>query len=295
MNELFVNIKVDREERPDVDKIYQTAHQLLTQRGGGWPLTMFLSADNQKPFFGGTYFPNEPRYGMPSFTDLLTKVASYHKEQGRDIREQGERLSEVLGQLMPQAAESDQALNDAPIKKLRQLLTDNFDYDYGGHGGAPKFPQPATIEWLLQAWRKTADDAEPDIDALFMATLTLTRMAEGGIYDHIGGGFCRYSVDRYWQIPHFEKMLYDNGPLLAAYSQAHLASGEKLFADTAHETADWMLADMRSPGGSFYSSRDADSEGEEGKYYVWTPEDVGALLNDELQIQIDGAVPIQRD
>jgi len=281
MNELFVNIKVDREERPDVDKIYQTAHQLLTQRGGGWPLTMFLGADDQRPFFGGTYFPNEARYGMPSFKELLAKVSSYYEENDGAIHEQGIRLNEVLNRLVPDAAADDLALTPAPAEKLRQLLSNNFDYDYGGHGGAPKFPNPGTIEWLLRAWKSTANDEEPDIDALFMATLTLTRMADGGIFDHVGGGFSRYSVDRYWQIPHFEKMLYDNGALLAAYSQAFLATGEPLFRETASRTADWMLADMQSPDGGFYSSRDADSEGEEGKYYVWTPDEVGALLDDE--------------
>jgi len=281
MNELFVNIKVDREERPDVDKIYQTAHQLLTQRGGGWPLTMFLSADDQRPFFGGTYFPNEARHGLPSFGELLAKVSSYYEENDGAIREQGVRLNEVLDRLVPEAAADGLALTPAPAEQLRQLLSKNFDYDFGGHGGAPKFPHPGTIEWLLRAWRRTSNDKEPDIDALFMATLTLTRMADGGIFDHVGGGFCRYSVDRYWQIPHFEKMLYDNGALLSTYSLAYLATGEELFRETASRTADWMLADMQSPNGGFYSSRDADSEGEEGKFYVWTPDEVGALLDDE--------------
>ena len=281
MNELFVNIKVDREERPDVDKIYQTAHQLLTQRGGGWPLTMFLSPEDQRPCFGGTYFPNEERYGMPSFGDLLRKVASYYADHSEEIKEQGARLVDVFDKLNPRSASGNLELTAEPVGKLRKRLTDSFDYDFGGHGGAPKFPHPGTIEWLLRAWRRTADDEEPDVDALFMASLTLKRMADGGIFDHVGGGFCRYSVDRYWQIPHFEKMLYDNGALLSAYALAHLATGEALFGATAQRTADWMLADMRSPEGSFYSAYDADSEGEEGKFYVWTPDEVRALVDDE--------------
>ncbi len=278
MNRLFVNIKVDREERPDVDNIYQTAHQLLMQRGGGWPLTVFLNAEDQRPFFAGTYFPNDARHGMPGFRELLAKVADYFNKNGGEIREQGERLSDVLARLDPPAASAGHMMTPAPIAKVREQVAGNFDQDYGGFGGAPKFPHPTTVDRLLRTWRSSASHAEPDLDALFMATLTLTRMAEGGIYDHVGGGFCRYSVDRYWQIPHFEKMLYDNGPLLAIYAQAFLATGEKLFADTANQTADWMLTDMRSPTGSFYSSRDADSEGEEGMYYVWTPDEIAALL-----------------
>ena len=281
MNERFVNIKVDREERPDIDRIYQTAHQILTQRGGGWPLTMFLDPEDQRPFFGGTYFPNEARYGMPSFGDLLRKVSSYYADHGDDIRDQGARLVDVFDKLIPESAPGDLVMNAEPVDKLRKLLTDSFDYDFGGHGGAPKFPHPATIEWLLRAWRRTADDEEPDVDALFMASLTLTRMADGGIFDHVGGGFCRYSVDRYWQIPHFEKMLYDNGALLSAYALAHQATGEALFGHTARRTADWMLADMRAADGGFYAAYDADSEGEEGKFYVWTPDEVRALIDDE--------------
>ena len=281
MNEHFINVKVDREERPDLDKIYQTAHQLLTQRPGGWPLTMFLHPESQRPFFGGTYFPKDARYGMPSFSDLLLRVADYYRNHQEEVREQGERLVEVFDKLDPPPAGDAAELDEASLDGAREKVGGSFDREYGGVGNQPKFPHPTTLDWLLRHWRRTSHGEEPDVDALFLVSLTLTRMAEGGIYDHLGGGFCRYSVDRYWQIPHFEKMLYDNGPLLALYAQSFLASGDPLYARIANETAAWMLTDMRAPNGGFYSTRDADSEGEEGRYYVWTPEEVRKLVNDE--------------
>ena len=277
MNDLFVNVKVDREERPDIDRIYQTAHQLITQRAGGWPLTMFIDPDDQRPFFGGTYFPNTARYGMPSFTELLESVSRYYREQRDEAKSQGARIKEVFDKLEPPAS-PDTQLTGEPLAGAHAVLSQQFDRDFGGFGNAPKFPHPVTIDFLLRQWRGSANDSEPDIESLFMATLTLKRMADGGIFDHVGGGFCRYSVDKYWQIPHFEKMLYDNGPLLALYAQAWLATGEESFRDTAVLTADWMLADMVSPEGGFYSARDADSEGEEGLYYLWTREAVKDLL-----------------
>jgi len=281
MNELFVNIKVDREERPDIDKIYQTAHQLMTQRPGGWPLTVFINPDDQRPFFAGTYFPKDARYGMPAFSDLLQRISDYFAENQEEVRSQGQQLQDIFGTLEPKTIDNDFELNGEPLHAARQKIAQSFDREFGGIGTAPKFPHPENFDRLLRHWRASVNEPEPDIDALFMLSLTLTRMAEGGIYDQLGGGFYRYSVDRYWQIPHFEKMLYDNGPLLALYAQAFLATGDKLFRRIASETADWMLSDMQSPQGGFYSTRDADSEGEEGLYYVWTPDEVRKLLDSE--------------
>jgi uncharacterized protein len=276
MNELFVNVKVDREERPDLDKIYQLAQQMLTHGSGGWPLTMFLTPAEQ-PFFGGTYFPREPRYGMPAFRDLLRRVADYYREQGAEIEAQNQQLAAAFAAMMPAPA-AHAVLDGAPLAEGRAALERSFDTTFGGFSGAPKFPHPHSIERCMRQWYATAAGPTPDLKALYMASLTLTRMAEGGLYDQLGGGFARYSVDGSWMIPHFEKMLYDNAQLLCEYSRAHLATGEALFATVARETADWVLRDMRSPEGGFYSSLDADSQGHEGKFYVWTPGEVQSLL-----------------
>ena len=280
MNDLFINIKVDREERPDIDRIYQIAQQMLTQRSGGWPLTMFLTPDEQKPFFGGTYFPNEARCGLPAFKDLLPRVAGYYRDHEKDLRAQNDALMSAFANLNPPVAANDTQLTDAPLKADRALLAKTFDSHSGGFGGAPKFPQPKTLERLLRDWHASANAPEPDLHALYMATLTLRRMGEGGINDQLGGGFCRYSVDEYWMIPHFEKMLYDNGALLAVYSEAATASGDEFYARVAAAAAAWTIREMQSPEGGYYSSFDADSEGHEGKFYVWDRDAVRQALTE---------------
>ncbi len=280
MNELFVNIKVDREERPDIDRIYQSAHHLMMRRGGGWPLTVFLTPDERVPFFAGTYFPKDQRYGIPSFTEVLTRVAEYFRRRPPELQQQGPALREALASIEATVSADRAALNGTPLKALREILARQFDSEFGGFGEPPKFPHPTSIEQLLRCWWHSSGSAEPDVHGLYMCALTLRRMAEGGIYDHLGGGFSRYSVDRYWTIPHFEKMLYDNGPLLALNAWLFQVGGDEVFRRVAEQTADWVLRDMRSPEGAFYSSLDADSEGEEGRFYVWTPGQVRALLTD---------------
>ncbi len=285
MNQLFVNIKVDREERPDLDKIYQVSHQLLTRRPGGWPLTMFLDPKDLKPFFGGTYFPLEPRYGMPSFKQLITQVAHYFDGHHDDIAQQNKRLSDALASLEP-ATDDHALITPDPLRKARAALGEVFEEHFGGFGNAPKFPHPTNLERLLRDYAASlharADERSaprPDTEALQMVVFTMSRMINGGLYDQLGGGFCRYSVDDMWMIPHFEKMLYDNGPLLGLCTQAWQIVGEPLFHRAAVETAQWVMREMQSDDGGYYSTLDADSEGEEGKYYVWTPESAKAVLS----------------
>ncbi len=267
MNELFVNIKVDREERPDIDKIYQLAHQALNRRGGGWPLTMFLSPEDQVPFFAGTYFPKQPRYGMPGFVQVLQQVRAWWDRQRDQVRQQNASLAGFLDNF-ENAADSDVDLEETAIKAALARIDAGFDSRHGGHMGAPKFPHCPEMELLLDLGRPDPVD------------LTLRRMADGGIHDQIGGGFCRYSVDERWEIPHFEKMLYDNAQLLPLYAELHNPTRHDGFKAVTRDLIAWLGREMIGPDHGFYSALDADSQGEEGKFYVWERDEVRALLDD---------------
>jgi uncharacterized protein len=272
MNEHFVNIKVDREERPDIDSIYMAAVQAIT-RHGGWPMTVFLTPDGA-PFYGGTYFPPIPSRGMPSFQQLLLSVVDAYENRREEVLESAESVRDYLrsstAAVMPEAESSGTELLDSAAG----VLLSQLDRRFGGFGGAPKFPQAMNLEVLLRHHHRTGE-----ISALDGVELTCRQMANGGIYDQLGGGFSRYSVDGYWLVPHFEKMLYDNALLSRLYLETYQATGDAFYRRIAEETLDYVLRDMTSEEGGFYSSEDADSEGEEGKFYVWTPDELEATLD----------------
>ena len=286
MNQYFVNIKVDREERPDLDKIYQLAHQVLTRRPGGWPLTMFLDPVTHLPFFGGTYFPKQARYQLPGFMDLLRRIANVFETQRESLREQGDKLTQVFEELTV-TGEAEALPGQQVLIAAQDSLAQQYDPRHGGFGDAPKFPMPTAIGRILRHWAYGERRAERDRQGLDMAMTTLTQMARGGIYDHLGGGFCRYSTDRKWMIPHFEKMLYDNGPLLALYADALGVSRDELFASAVRETAQWVMREMQSPEGGYYAALDADSEGEEGKFYLWRRNEVKKLLTEDEYLVVE--------
>ena len=272
MNALFVNIKVDREERPDVDDIYMQAVQAIAGQGG-WPMTVFLLPDG-RPFYGGTYYPRVPRGGMPSFTQLMQSIHDAYRNQGDLLEKQADNLHQSLKRdVLGIGRIDDSGLTAELLDEATQRLKANIDRENGGFGTAPKFPNPISLEFLLRQHARTGDE-----EALRSVILSLQKMAKGGIYDQIGGGFARYSVDAYWLVPHFEKMLYDNAQLSRLYLHAWQISGQEFYKTIAEETYDYVLREMQDADGGFYSATDADSEGEEGKFFVWTIDELDEAL-----------------
>jgi uncharacterized protein len=273
MNENFVNVKVDREERPDLDQIYMTAVQMMT-RHGGWPLTVFLTPD-LVPFYGGTYFPPEDRHGMPGFPRVLTGVAEAYRAKPEEVRESA---AELLAELSRSGItrESNEPVATELLDSAASALARAYDARHGGFGGAPKFPPSMALEFLLRQHRRASDQFSIEI-----VRHTDRRMAEGGLYDQLGGGFHRYSTDARWLVPHFEKMLYDNALLSRHYLHAYQATGEEFFRRVVEETLDYVTREMTGPEGGFYSTQDADSEGVEGKFFVWGKREIEELLGAE--------------
>ncbi|MEE8074440.1 MAG: thioredoxin domain-containing protein [Candidatus Binatia bacterium] len=274
MNEHFVNIKVDREERPDLDEVYMTAVQMLTGRGG-WPMTVFLTPEG-KPFFGGTYFPPEDRHGVPGFPKVLKAGAQAYRERPQDVERSVRQILEALDRL-GKLAESARPFAREVTDHAAEQLSRSYDPEHGGLGRAPKFPNVGVLDLFLRTYRRSGNQRFLD-----MVTHSLTRMAEGGIYDHLGGGFHRYTVDEKWLVPHFEKMLYDNAQLIRIYVDVFRITKDPFFKRVTEETLDYLLREMFHPQGGFYSTQDADSEGVEGIYFVWSRNEVMGILGEEV-------------
>ncbi len=272
MNELFVNIKVDREERPDLDSIYMDAVVAISGHGG-WPMSVFLTPEGM-PFYGGTYYPPTPRHGMPSFEQVLKSIAHVYQHQKEDVHNNGAALLARMGAGLPSQGDGS-ALDPAVPELALQNLGRTFDWTHGGFGHAPKFPQPMTYDFLLRAYYRNRRAS-----SLEMVELTLHKMALGGMYDQLGGGFHRYSVDSIWLVPHFEKMLYDNALLARLYLHTYQLTGQPFYRRIVEETLDYVIREMTHPAGGFYSTQDADSEGEEGKFFLWTPEEIRSVLGE---------------
>ncbi len=275
MNELFINIKVDREERPDLDEIYMNAVQIMT-RQGGWPMTVFLTPD-LKPFYGGTYYPPTDRHGRPGFPKVMHAVSEAFNDKHTQILQQAEQITTHLAQMSNVADPHHHELTEELMTKAFQNYRSQFDSRHGGFGNAPKFPPSMGLPFLLRYWHHSGN-----ANALEMVELTLEKMARGGMYDQLGGGFHRYSTDAHWLVPHFEKMLYDNAQLVVAYFEAYQATQKPFYRDIATETLDYVLREMYdAENGGFYATQDADSEGVEGKFFVWEPNDVEDIIGEE--------------
>ena len=277
MNANFINIKLDKEERPDLDKIYQMSQTIITGKTGGWPLTVFMTPA-KFPFFAGTYFPDTERHGLPGFKDILLRVMDFYKNQRDDISKQNIQIKNIF-ETLNKTKETKNIINEDLLDKVKSELISSIDKVHGGFGSAPKFPHVNNLDFLIKTTEK--DDKE----TLELIELTLARMTCAGIYDHLKGGFFRYSVDELWMIPHFEKMLYDNGPMIDILCNAYKITQNSLYLDKINQTCQWVIEEMQHEQGGFYSTIDADSEHVEGKFYVWTDEELKDILNtDELKL-----------
>ena len=276
MNDWFVNVKVDREERPDVDQLFMTAVQLVTGQGG-WPMSVFLTPAGE-PFFGGTYWPPVSRHGMLGFADILQRIHTYWEQHREECLAKGSELTQALQELQQQQHHKS-TLTENLLEHAEKKILEAADWKHGGMGSAPKFPHPIDLKLLLRTWQRFGNEK-----SLEFVRLTLDKMGTGGIYDHLGGGFARYSTDERWLVPHFEKMLYDNAQLIPVYLEVYGLCAEERYREIVEETIEFIDREMTSAEGGFYSTLDADSEGEEGRFYVWSPAEIQELLGADTDL-----------